>query len=129
MNDYKIGVMETHFAELIWREEPISSMKLASLANQELGWKKSTSFTVLRHLCEKGLFQNNASVVTSLISKEEYEGLQSEQVIEERFHGSLPAFIAAFTARRSLSQAEIETLKGLIAAYEETSYEKSSLNS
>ena len=110
----KLGVVETRFAELIWSHAPISSGELVRLCLQELEWKKSTTYTVLKKLCEQGLFQNEGGVVTALVSREEFYALQSEKFVEEAFSGSLPAFIAAFTKRKALSEAEIAQIRRMI---------------
>lgn len=114
MLDYKLGAMETRFAELIWDNEPISSGDLVKLCEKELSWKKSTTYTMLRRLCERGIFQNADSVITSLISRQDFAALQSEKFVEETFDGSLPRFLAAFTRRKKLSQKEIDELQKLI---------------
>ena len=114
MADLRLGPVESHFAELIWDGEPISSTELVHLAQRELDWKKSTTYTVLKRLCEKGIFQNEGGVVTSRLSREEYTARQSEQFVEETFSGSLPAFLAAFTRRKKLSEEEIDQLQQLI---------------
>ena len=114
MEDTRLGVIETRFAEIIWKNEPLSSSALVKLCEQELSWKKSTTYTVLKKLCNRGFFQNQDGMVTSLISKEEFHGMQSEQFVEETFDGSLPAFLAAFSRRKKLSEEEIEELQKLI---------------
>lgn len=114
MHDTKLGVVETHFADLIWNNEPISSGELVKLCEKELNWKKSTTYTILRRLCDRGIFQNINGVVTSLISKDEFNAAQSEKFVEETFNGSLPKFLAAFSTRKKLSDSEIEELKRLI---------------
>lgn len=114
MIDMKLGVVESHFADIIWKNEPLSSGELVKICEEELDWKKSTTYTVLKKLCERGLFQNENGVVTSLISKEEFHGLQSEQFVIEAFDGSLPAFIAAFTRRKRLSEGEIQAIREMI---------------
>lgn len=114
MADLRLGPVESHFAELIWDGEPISSTELVHLAQRELDWKKSTTYTVLKRLCEKGIFQNEGGIVTSRLSREEYAARQSEQFVEETFSGSLPAFLAAFTRRKKLSEEEIDQLQQLI---------------
>ena len=114
MSELTMGTIESRFAEMIWKREPITSPELVKLAAQELDWKKSTTYTVLRRLCERGIFQNNDGVVTSLISKQEFYAVKSEQFVEETFSGSLPAFLAAFTTRKKLSDAEINELQELI---------------
>lgn len=119
MADIQLGAVEGRFAEIIWNNEPVSSGDVVKMAEAELGWKKSTTFTVLRRLCEKGLFENTKGIVTSLISKQDFYSLQSEQFVEETFGGSLPAFLAAFTKRKKLSQAEIEELRRMVNEYKE----------
>ena len=119
MNDYQMGAVESRFADIIWTNEPISSAELVKKSEEALNWKKSTTYTVLKRLCEKGIFRNEKGVVTSLISKEEFYALQSERFVEETFDGSLPAFLAAFTKRKALSPDEIEQLRRLVREYEE----------
>lgn len=114
-----LGVVEGRFAEIIWSNEPVSSSEIVKLAEKELGWKKSTTFTVLRRLCEKGIFINNKGTVTSLISKQDFFSMQSEKFVDETFGGSLPAFVAAFTKRKKLSKEEIEALKKMVSDFEE----------
>ncbi len=119
MNEIQLGVIESKFADIIWENEPLSSSALVKLCEERLTWKKSTTFTVLRRLCEKGLFKNEKGVVSSLISKQDFCSMQSERFVEETFDGSLPAFIAAFTARKKLSKEEILLLKNMIDEYKE----------
>ncbi len=116
MTDYKLGMVETRFAELIWQNEPLPSGALVKLCEKELSWKKPTTYTVLRKLCEKGLFKNENGVVSSLISREDFRAGQGEQFVSETYGGSLPAFIAAFTARRGLSEADAAEIQKLIVA-------------
>ena len=114
MEDYKLGSMETRFAELIWANAPISSGELVKLCQKELEWKKSTTYTMLRRLCQRGIFQNQEGLVSPLLSQAEFHGLQSEKFIEETFQGSLPAFLTAFTRRKKLTDQEIQALEELI---------------
>ena len=114
-----LGVVESKFADIIWSNEPVTSSEIVKLAEKELDWKKSTTFTVLRRLCEKGIFVNNKGTVTSLISKQEFYSLQSEKFVDDTFGGSLPALIAAFAKRKKLSRAEIEELRKMINDFEE----------
>lgn len=117
MEEYKLGVVESRFAELIWQNEPLTSGELVKLCEKELNWKKSTTYTVLKKLCEKGIFQNAEGKVRSLISKQEYYSLQSEKFVDDTFEGSLPAFLAAFTARKTLSMEEIREIRQMIDSY------------
>ena len=119
MNDYQMGVIESRFADIIWENEPISSTELSKRSEAVLGWKKSTTYTVLKRLCDKGIFQNNKGTVTSVISRQEFYSVQSEKFVEEAFDGSLPAFLAAFTARKNLTPEEVEHLRRMVAEYEE----------
>ena len=116
MADYKLGEVESVFADIIWNNEPLSSRRLAELAQERLNWKRTTTYTVLKRLCDRELFQNKDSIVTSLVSREEFYARQSEQFVEETFHGSLPAFLAAFGSRKQLSDTEIEELQKVIDA-------------
>jgi len=118
MENYRLGIVESRFADIIWQHEPISSGELVKLCESELEWKKSTTYTVLKKLCEKGFFKNEHGTVTSLISKKEYFSLQSEKFVEDEFEGSLPAFIAAFASRKQLSKKEIFEIKQLIDSFE-----------
>lgn len=118
MNYTKLGVVESRFADIIWQNAPLSSGELVKLCEKELSWKKPTTYTVLRKLCERGLFQNKDGAVTALISKEDFYAMQSEQFVEETFDGSLPAFFAAFTTRKQLTQQEIDELRKLIDSHE-----------
>ena len=119
MQDLRLGIVEAKFADIIWANEPLSSGELVKKCAEELEWKKSTTYTVLKKLCERGLFQNLDGTVTSLISKQEYCAMQSEQFVEETFGGSLPAFLAAFSKRKKLSQKELEEILKMIDSYGE----------
>lgn len=119
MNDYQMGAVESRFADIIWENEPISSTELSKISEELLKWKKSTTYTVLKRLCDKGIFENNKGTVTSLISKKDFYSVRSEKFVEETFSGSLPAFLAAFTARKSLTPDEVAQLKKMVAEYEE----------
>ena len=116
MRDMKLGAIETRFAEIIWANAPLTTGKLIKLCADELQWKRTTTYTVLKKLSEKGLFKTENSVVTSLISKAEFEGMQSEQFVAETFRGSLPAFLTAFGSRKKLSDDEIDELQKIIDA-------------
>lgn len=119
MEDYKLGMVESRFADIIWSHEPLPSRELVALCQDILNWKKPTTYTVLRKLCERGIFQNADGLVTSRISREEFYARQSERYVEESFSGSLPAFFAAFTRRKELSPQEIAEIRRLIDACEE----------
>ncbi len=109
-----LGEIEERFANLIWDNEPIPSGKLVKLAEAELNWKKSTTYTVLRILCTKNIFQNVNCVVTSKISREDFNGLRSKHFVEETFDGSLPQFLTAFSKQKKLTEEEIAALERFI---------------
>ena len=114
MSEYKLGLVEAKFAEIIWNSEPISSSELTKICLDELEWKKSTTYTVLKRLCDRGIFVNNNGMVSSLISKNDFYALQSEEVVNDSFSGSLPAFVAAFSSRKKLTDEEINQLQDMI---------------
>ncbi len=119
MSDYQLGAVEAKFADIIWDNEPISSAELVRKSAQELSWKKSTTYTVLKRLCDKGIFQNQKGVVTSRLSKQEFYALQSENFVKENFNGSLPAFLAAFSTRQNLTDQDVALLRRMVEEYEE----------
>lgn len=119
MADMKLGVVEAHFADIVWQNEPLTTKELVRLCGEELNWKRTTTYTVLKKLCERGIFQTEDSMVRALISREEFYAIQSEQFVEERFEGSLPAFIAAFTTRKTPTAEEIEEIRKMIDRFEE----------
>ena len=114
MGDMKLGIIETRFAEIIWANAPLTTNQLIRLCAEKLEWKRTTTYTVLKKLCEKGIFKTENSMVTVLVSRQEFEGMQSEQFVEETFNGSLPAFLTAFNSRKKLSNAEIDEIQKLI---------------
>lgn len=114
MIEYKLGDVEMKFADIIWENEPLSSGQLVKLCEDILQWKKSTTYTILRRVCDRGLFRNEDGMVASNVSKMEFLSNKSEQFVEETFQGSLPGFIAAFTSQRKLSDEEVEELKKII---------------
>mgnify|MGYP001139968878 CR=1 FL=1 len=118
MGDIRLGEIESRFVELILQREPIASGDLVLLCEQELNWKKSTTYTVLRRLCQKGILRNEDAVVTSRIKKQEYMARCSEQVLEDTFEGSLPRFVAAFMSRKKLSRKQIQEIQKLIDEYD-----------
>lgn len=112
--DYRLGYVESQFADIVWENEPLTSRELVELCLEKLEWKKSTTYTVLKKFCEREIFQNQNGTVSSLLSKEEFYALQSEQVVEESFDGSLPAFVAAFTKNKKLSEKEVKEIQKLL---------------
>lgn len=119
MEDRKLGAVESRFADIIWFHEPLPSRELVALCQQQLNWKKPTTYTVLRKLCERGIFKNEGGIVSSAISRQEFYAIQSERFVEEAFEGSLPAFLAAFTVRKNLTPEEVASIRRMIASYEE----------
>lgn len=114
MDDMRLAAVESRFADIIWANEPLSSRELVRLCEAELHWKKPTTYTVLRKLCERGIFQNQDSIVSARITREEFHAMQSEKFVEETFEGSLPAFLAAFTTRKALTGEEIAQIRAMI---------------
>ena len=114
MEPLKISEGEYRLACIVWDHEPVPSGRLVELAGERLGWKKSTTYTVLKRLCDRGIFQNQNGTVTALLSREEFQARQSEEFIADSFGGSLPAFLASFAARKKLSEEEIRQLQELI---------------
>ena len=119
MAEYRLAEAESRFADIIWEREPIRSGELVELAARKLSWKSTTSYTVLRRLCDRGIFQNRDSVVTSLIGREQFYSQKSRQFVEDTFGGSLPRFLTAFIGGGRLDAAQAEELRKLIEAYEE----------
>lgn len=117
MADMQLGAIEARFAERIWAMAPVSTTQLVHLAADEFGWKRTTTHTVIRRLCEKGLFENNGGTVCVRITREQYTGMQSRNFVHETFSGSLPAFLAAFTSQKRLTQDELDEVQRMIDAY------------
>jgi len=119
MEKYKLGEMEQKFADLIWQNEPITSRELTELCAKEFEWKRTTTYTMLKRLCDRELFENQKGTVSSLMTKDEFLGRQGEKFLEESFEGSLPQFLAAFTRRKKLSDKEILEIQRLIDEHKE----------
>ena len=117
MSDLELGAVQERFAEIVWAHEPIASGELVKLCEKELNWKRPTTYTVLRKLCEKGLLQNKNGIVTSLVSREEFYSTKSEQIIEDSYRGSLPAFVASFISRKTISAEEADEIQKMIDAF------------
>lgn len=117
MGNVELGEVQKRFADIVWENAPLPSGELVKLCERELSWKKPTTYTVLRKLCEKGLFENSGGLVKVRITRDQFYAEQSEQFVEERFQGSLPAFLAAFTAKRPLSDAEADEILRMIEAF------------
>lgn len=119
MIDYKLGEVEMRFADIVWSNEPLPSGELVKLAEAELSWKKSTTYTILRKLCEKGILQNENGMVISLITKAAYTAIQSEKFVDDTFSGSLPKFLTSFSSRKKLSNKEIDEIQQFIDKHRE----------
>ena len=120
MNELKLGMVEARFADIVWTNAPLTTRELVTLCEAELNWKRTTTYTVLKKLCDRGIFETMDSLVTVLITKDEFHAIQSEQFVEENFHGSLPAFVTAFSARRIPTFEELEEIRHLVDQLEET---------
>ena len=119
METPKIFESEYRFCLLLWDNEPVNSTKLAALCREQLGWSKATTYTVIRRLSERGIVKNENAIVTSLISKEEAQKARLEEMVEETFEGSMPAFIAAFSRSKKLTRREVDQLQSLIENFRE----------
>lgn len=114
MGDFSLGVVEAKFADLIWDKAPFKMSELLADCEEEFGWKRTTTYTVIKRLEKKGLFKNEGGMVTAIISKDEFYSNQCTEFVEDNFAGSLPSFIAAFTAKKNLSEQEIVEIKKII---------------
>ena len=118
MTDITMVAVESRFARLIWDNEPITAAELARLADRELKWKKTTAYTALKRLCEKGIFRNDSGLVTSVLSFSEYQSRQSRRFLEDNCGGSLPVFLAAFTKKGDLSREDLAEIRRMLDDYE-----------
>ena len=114
LEELRLGVIEGRFADIVWNHAPITTGDLVKICERELGWKRTTTYTVLKRLSERGLFKNENGTVIVLMTKDEYNSIQSEKVVEDNFGGSLPAFISAFVTKRELCDDEIEEILKII---------------
>jgi predicted transcriptional regulator len=119
MKDITLTIAEEKLATLIWRDAPLTSPDLVALAEREMAWKKSTTYTVLKKLCDKGVFKNQNAKVSVILTRDEQIARQSRQYVEDTFGGSLPKFIASFFSGKKLTLKQAEELKRLIEEYEE----------
>lgn len=119
MKNYILGVVESKFADLVWENAPLTTTELVKLCEKELSWKRTTTYTVLKRLCNGGLFKMENSEVSVVLSRDEFYATQSEHYVKENFSGSLPAFLAAFTQNRKLSKDEVGEIKKMIKSFEE----------
>ncbi len=112
--DLKLATVESRFADIVWANAPLTTRELVNICKEELNWARTTTYTVLKKLCDRGIFEMNAKTVSVLIPKDEFHAIRSEQFVKEDFQGSLPAFVAAFTTRQNLSREDLNELKKLI---------------
>lgn len=119
MEAYKLGEMEARFADLIWEHAPIRSGELTKLCEEKFDWKRTTTYTMLKRLCERGMFANESGVVQVKMTKDEFLAGQGSSFIEEHFEGSLPLFLTAFSRKNKLSREDVEKLQQLIDSYRE----------
>ncbi len=119
MEEFRLGMVEAHFADIVWANQPMTTKELVRICEEELKWKRTTTYTVLKKLCDRGLFKTESSIVTALVSRDEFYAIQSENFVEQTFDGSLPAFIAAFASRKALSPKEVEEIRRMIDSFGE----------
>ena len=119
MNEWRLGAVESRFADIVWQHAPLTTARLVELCAGELDWKRTTTYTVLKRLIDRGVFANEGGTVTVRISREDFYTRQTHEFVEQSFAGSLPAFLAAFTAGKPLTPAEVEDIRRLIEGYEE----------
>ena len=119
MAQIRLAMVEARFADIVWENAPLSTKELITLCAEGLNWKRTTTYTVLKKLCEREIFKMEDSMVTVLIDKEEFRSRQSENFVKDNFSGSLPAFLAAFSARKKISKQEIDQIRQMLDSYEE----------
>lgn len=119
MAEIKLGMVEARFADIIWENAPLTTKELTALCEEKLNWKRTTTYTVLKKLCDRGIFCTKDGEITVILSKSDFFAIQSEQFVQENFQGSLPAFIAAFTARKIPSAEELAQIREMIELYGE----------
>lgn len=120
MQEMRLAKMEALFADLVWANAPMSTKDLVKLCDKELDWRRTTTYTVLRKLCDRGIFDMSHAHVSVLLTKEQFHAIQSQQLVEKNFQGSLPAFIAAFATRQPLSQKDLDEIRELIDSMDVT---------
>lgn len=117
MEEMRLGAVEARFADIVWQNAPMSTRELVTLCERVLSWKRTTTYTVLKKLCDRGLFHTESSTVSVLVTREEFYAMQSEKFVEDSYGGSLPAFIAAFASRRRPSEQEITEIRHMIDSF------------
>ncbi|AKL95253.1 transcriptional repressor, CopY family [Clostridium aceticum] len=119
MDKFSLCESEYRFASIVWENEPVSSGELVGLCNEKLGWKKSTTYTVLKKLCDREIFKNENAIVSAIVKQEQVQKFESQKFLDKTFNGSLPRFIASFMSGKKLSKTEADVLKKLIDSYKE----------
>lgn len=119
MNNFRLGAIESRFADIVWQNAPLSTKTLVELCQQELNWKRTTTYTVLKKFCQRDIFCMENGAVSVRMDKAEFSALQSQQFVEETFRGSLPAFLAAFGSRKKPSREELAQIRALLDSFEE----------
>lgn len=119
MEELRLGVVEARFADIVWANAPMTTKELVAICERELNWKRTTTYTVLKKLCERGLFLTEQSKVSVLIERDEFYAMQSEKFVDDTFGGSLPAFIAAFASRKRPTEKELEEIRRMIEKFGE----------
>lgn len=120
MHQICLGLVESRFADIVWQNAPLSTKELVALCKEQLNWARTTTYTVLKKLCERGIFKTENSFVTVLITKDEFHAVRSEMFVNESFGGSLPAFIAAFASRRKPTPKELSEIREMLDSYDTT---------
>lgn len=110
----KIFESEFRFCMILWDHEPVRSMELAKLCKEKLGWSKTTTYTVIKRLSDRGVVKNENAIVTSMVSRQEAQASEIDELVEKKFSGSLPAFVAAFASRKDISEAELDAVQAMI---------------
>ena len=119
-HDVRLGVVEAKFADIVWENAPLTTRQLVNICAEEpLNWKRTTTYTVLKKCCERGIFKMENSLVSVVMTKDEFRSIQSEHFVSDTFGGSLPAFIAAFTARKTPTEKELAEIRGMLDALQE----------
>ena len=114
MEEMRLGAVEARFADIVWQNAPLSTKELVKLCERELGWKRTTTYTVLKKLCDRGIFKTEDSLISVIVSKSEFGAIRSERFVDDEFGGSLPSFIAAFTSRKRLSDKELAEVRRML---------------
>lgn len=117
MLNTRMGAIESHFADIVWENAPMTTRELVNLCEEQLNWKRTTTYTVLKKMCDRGLFKMENRKVTVVVTKPEFNAIQSEELVDKAFHGHLPSFIAAFATRKKISAEELAEIQEMINTY------------